>query len=167
MLGVDEFSGTKLPCLFRERYPVGHPGHLGNRDPSSPCGLPLVADKSKNHSHQRHTKDAKEAPENCFFIYKYIYISYISCVFFSGQFVVHFQLSNPEKNAMPDMNHPSSCWLLDLEVNESWFLGEKFQPDSRRWFLRDPNDLNGRKKRQSKSKTVKNVQKPTKNWMCF
>ena len=88
---------------------MGHPGHLGNRDPSSPCGLPLVADKSKNHSHQRHTKDAKEAPENCFFIYKYIYISYISCVFFSGQFVVHFQLSNPEKNAMPDMNHPSSC----------------------------------------------------------
>ena len=45
-------------------------------------------------------------------------------------------------------HHPSSCWLLDLEVNESWFLGEKFQPDSRHWFLRDPN---GRTKRQSKS----------------
>jgi len=76
MLGVDEFSGTKLPCLFRERYPVGHPGHLGNRDPSSPCGLPLVADKSKNHSHQRHTKDAKKVPEKIedSFVFSYIRI---------------------------------------------------------------------------------------------
>ena len=127
MLGVDEFSGTKLPCLFRERYPVGHPGHLGNRDPSSPCGLPLVADKSVNHSHQRHTKDARSTRKIeysfVFFIYNYIYIYklYIMCFFFRG-ICCSLPTFQPWKSAMPEdiIQVAADCSTLRWMSHGSW-----------------------------------------------
>lgn len=109
----------------------------------------LVANKDINHSQITRKR-----------YQKYPKIWTVIC--FSDSFHLEFCCSLPTfqawKNAIPE-DIIQVAADTDLEVNESWLLGEKFQPDSRPWFLQDPNGRKKDSQSRKQSITSKNQQR--------